>query len=259
MDSSRSGLLSTLIMTIPLIVVPALALLRPPAPDSGPSATRLDASSPDEDFFDEFAEITDVSDGSVANGALADGALADAARQPRSANSASRDSVPRTPLVEPADPFADMFPEPPVGRETPKPESAGSDPHAAANASPAASSSRSGSAALAEPASSAVAPPDRPLAEQRAATGGEADEALLLKQVRDLGATKTFWFAPGGEMTGFVAFLPGDNEHVSYRFEAICRSRVECLRQVHGQAARWRKSHRQSAGKSPSAPEVLKH
>jgi hypothetical protein len=57
MDSSRSGLLSTLLMTLPLIVVPAIALLRPPGPVSGVSTTPLDASDASVDEFLSDSEM----------------------------------------------------------------------------------------------------------------------------------------------------------------------------------------------------------
>ena len=233
MDSSRSGLLSTLIMTIPLIVVPALALLRPPAPDSGTSSTRLDASSSEDEFFDEFAEIMDAAEGSSLT--------ADREAPPWSTPAAPQDSDRRAPAVDPVDPFATMFDEPSVAARTPGPAAEPAPEKSDRNAAP--------------PAAPSVPPPDR----RSAATHGpaathagaedDAGETPLLKQLRDLGATKTIWFAPGGDMTGFAAFLPGDKEHVSYRFEAICRSREECLRQVHGQVARWRDGHRPITGK----------
>jgi hypothetical protein len=54
MDSSRTGLLSTLLMTLPLIVVPAVALLRQPGGVPGISTSSLDAAvtSADDDFGD---------------------------------------------------------------------------------------------------------------------------------------------------------------------------------------------------------------
>ena len=55
MDSSRSGLLSTLLMTLPMIVVPAIALLRPPGQPAGISTSPLDAADTLEDeLFSEF-------------------------------------------------------------------------------------------------------------------------------------------------------------------------------------------------------------
>ena len=57
MDSSRSGLLSTLIMTVPLIVVPAIALLRPASPNPGLTTSALEASAEDDFFSTEFGEF----------------------------------------------------------------------------------------------------------------------------------------------------------------------------------------------------------
>lgn len=44
MDSSRNNLLSTLLMTLPLIVVPLIAMLRPPGPTAGISTAPMAAS-----------------------------------------------------------------------------------------------------------------------------------------------------------------------------------------------------------------------
>ena len=61
MDSSRGGPLSTLILMLPLIVVPALVVLRPPARDSGVSSKDLAASDADSDHFlsdaDDFESV----------------------------------------------------------------------------------------------------------------------------------------------------------------------------------------------------------
>ena len=55
MESSRSGLLSTLLMTLPLIVVPAIALLRPPGQIPSVSTTPLEAADDSaEELLDEF-------------------------------------------------------------------------------------------------------------------------------------------------------------------------------------------------------------
>lgn len=55
MDSSRSGLLSTLLMTLPLIIVPAIALLRPAGGPSGVSQTIVRGSeSPGDASGDEL-------------------------------------------------------------------------------------------------------------------------------------------------------------------------------------------------------------
>ena len=63
MDSTRSGPLSTLILMLPLIVVPALVVLRPAAHDSGLGNNDLTAADGDqfpadgEDFDSMFGEL----------------------------------------------------------------------------------------------------------------------------------------------------------------------------------------------------------
>ncbi|MEO2014326.1 MAG: hypothetical protein ABGZ53_08115 [Fuerstiella sp.] len=80
MESSRGGPLTTFIMMLPLIVVPAIAMLRPSSPEGGLLSSLLSAGSgesslsestgdePDfngfseSDFEGEFAEILDLDD-----------------------------------------------------------------------------------------------------------------------------------------------------------------------------------------------------
>jgi len=61
MDSSRGGPLSTLILMLPLIVVPALVVLRPTEQDSGFSSDDLAAADHDDDHFlsdaDDFDSV----------------------------------------------------------------------------------------------------------------------------------------------------------------------------------------------------------
>ncbi|MCH2210431.1 MAG: hypothetical protein MK110_03960 [Fuerstiella sp.] len=67
MDSSRGGPLSTLILMMPLIVVPALVLLRPPEKDTGFGNTDLGAaenhefSGDPDDFESMFGDSTGLS------------------------------------------------------------------------------------------------------------------------------------------------------------------------------------------------------
>jgi len=51
MDSSRSGLLSTLLMTLPLIIVPAIALLRPAGGPVGVAQTTAQGAESAEDLL----------------------------------------------------------------------------------------------------------------------------------------------------------------------------------------------------------------
>ncbi|MCP4511975.1 MAG: hypothetical protein GY826_36860, partial [Fuerstiella sp.] len=80
MESSRGGPLTTFIMMLPLIVVPAIAMLRPSSPEGGLLSSLLSAGSGDSsvsespgdepdfdgfsesDFEAEFAEILDSDD-----------------------------------------------------------------------------------------------------------------------------------------------------------------------------------------------------
>lgn len=255
MDSSRSGLLSTLIMTVPLIVVPAIALLRPAVPSSGVSTTALDAAaeSPD-DLFSEFDEFgaDSLSNAPLAAQKSPDGAGADdysgwfdnengpsATGQAALTNGAgrSRDSgltsdSPGLALADDigfhSDPFA----------EAPAPSAPAAPALVPRGAAPPDGSSPPGAAALpgAAAPSAAAAAPGVPQA--------QASEDSLLRQVTALGATRTLWFTPGqAPQVGFVAFVPGETPQMSYRFEAIGSSRAEALQQVCAQLLKWRAMH----------------
>ncbi|MCA9012158.1 MAG: hypothetical protein KDB01_20540, partial [Planctomycetaceae bacterium] len=58
MDSSRSGLLSTILMTLPLIVVPTVALLRPPG-QAGIAGVDVAASEDESELHDAFFDELD--------------------------------------------------------------------------------------------------------------------------------------------------------------------------------------------------------
>lgn len=57
MDSSRSGPLSTLILMLPLIVVPALVVLRPPDRSVGVSGSDLTAAADSDEFAGEAGDF----------------------------------------------------------------------------------------------------------------------------------------------------------------------------------------------------------
>ncbi|HCP13336.1 MAG TPA: hypothetical protein DIT89_13465, partial [Planctomycetaceae bacterium] len=61
MDSSRSGLLSTLLMTLPLIIVPSIALLRPAGGPAGVAQTVAQGAQTPDDSPDDFFDGLDTS------------------------------------------------------------------------------------------------------------------------------------------------------------------------------------------------------
>lgn len=80
MDSSRGGPLTTLIMMLPLIVVPAIAMLRPLDLQNGLTSGPLSASQEDEDFaelsefgFDDPAQAKPVNSREVSDYSMSDG------------------------------------------------------------------------------------------------------------------------------------------------------------------------------------------
>lgn len=218
MDSSRSGLLSTLIMTVPLIVVPAIALLRPPVPHPGLSTSDLEASA-DEDFFSGF-----------------DGIGAPSFDDPAMPHQKPADSDGAADFSEYAD---DPAPSSSLNAHTAAP---------GATSGPAIppdpfSAELSRTLATGAPASVAGGPESRP---GSARTDPEAvNESMVLEKLKTLGVSKTLWFSPGGASVGFVAFLAeesiaGTSTSIQYRFEAIGSSRTDALSQVLAQIERWR-------------------
>lgn len=246
MDSSRSGLLSTLLMTLPLIVVPAIALLRPPGPISGVSTAALDASEDGDNFgipgFDEltgpessgekkpkrskssdddFSEIfpdeagdSDDSDRSGKKGEASDEALDDAplfdevdAPKPRSSKTAERGSSRKG--------ASKKKPETEEADETEKPADL-----------------------VRQKAPGALGSPD---------DASDPSSQEIIKQLNAMGAIRTLWFH-AGESTpvGLAVFFRGDTELMRYRFEAVGASRDECARNVLDQVLAWQKSRLQA-------------
>ena len=215
MDSSRSGLLSTLIMTIPLIVVPAIALLRPAAPNQGLATTALEASSGDDFFNEEFGEFS----------------LDDFGNQkPNPQMTTSRTG---------SDDYSELFAEetesnqaPPADHEHSHESNHLEDPFAV---KPGTIAGREADVSTNNAGSNV---PDVSLRNQ----GVEASvEKSLLQQLTTAGAAKTLWFSPGQlGKTGFAAFVPIPQTSTQYRFEAIATTRADAVRNVLQQIVAWR-------------------
>lgn len=69
---------------------------------------------------------------------------------------------------------------------------------------------------------------------------GSLQLSELLQQVSNLGANKTMWFGPGGGQFGFIAFVSAGSDSVSYRFEAISTSPEAAVAEVVGRIQQWR-------------------
>ena len=224
MDSSRSGLLSTFLMTLPLIIVPAIALLRPPGQTSGISDTV--AQGADSTEFEFPAE----SDGLFAGD---EDEKKPGPREPRSTDEefSFSEEIPltdappaksrprRTPDAE-SDDTSDIF------AETPAPtDEVGS------------RDNRSGAESRGK-----SKPPVQPEAVDQSNPIGP-DSEIIVRQLNAMGAIRTMWFdASETAPVGFAAFFRGDTELMRYRFEAVGQTRAECAEDVLQQVTAWRQA-----------------
>ena len=63
---------------------------------------------------------------------------------------------------------------------------------------------------------------------------------IRLQELQRLGASRTIWFTPGSSgQTGFVAFFPTGQGHVTYRFSAIAPTDVQAIDDVLNQVRDW--------------------
>ena len=228
MDSSRSGLLSTLLMTLPLIVVPAVALLRPPG-QPGVSTAPLDASEVDDvdSMFDDFDGFDADPSGAFKKGgeesAAANHKSDDDSKQPSSiddeffedlelTDNNSRESfAPRSApsSVEKSDPFMDEGP----GHDE-------------------------ATAKLQESA-------QRPESDTEEHVE-KSDAKKIVEQLNSMGALKTHWFTAGDKKpVGLAVFFRGDTEQTRIRFEAVGHNRDECAEDVLQQVTRWQQQNPQ--------------
>ena len=203
MDSSRSGPLTTFIMMLPLIVVPAIAMLRPIDTENGWVSKLLSASdgakSPDSELdapdpvnpADEFSAIfgDDSAISTVGNaGASSEALFREAAGESPSAN------------------FSEEF-------QTASATAGEQTPHASFG----------------------------PISQTDATLNDST--ARLIAQLMDMGVTRTLWFSPGDQTVGFVAFFRADQGMLSYRFEAIADSRAAAIQDVMQQVSDWQRNH----------------
>jgi hypothetical protein len=240
MDSSRSGFLSTLLMTLPLIIVPALALLRPPHPSASVSSRNLAA----DEAINEGAELgfpDDFPAGPSADSVSRNSDDVDINAIFGSAENGSANG---------ADTASDKAPKAGEG-DTDQSDgdmpSAGFDPFQE-------SDSGEGSAPMRAPRSRAdKAPAPKAAGDTRPGTAAptgptdpvESDRSSaqrLVQQLNALGSIRTLWFDAGDRTpVGFAAFFRGQTELTVYRFEAVGQTRAECARNVLDQVTAWRR------------------
>jgi hypothetical protein len=219
MDSSRSGLLSTLLMTLPLIVVPALALLRQPGQDVSVSTTRLGASETGEDDFLNELDSLDLSQETSERGS------------------------PKTASPDPSDEDIDwMFgdEESPAGsKPAPKSSSTGS-PRAPRSGRSVADSATTGE-------DSGTSPDfDDEFREVEVSTIS-VDETI--EQLNAMGAVRTMWFeASDRSPVGLAVFFRGDADNERIRFEAVGQTREDCASDVMKQVDQWQTRRNQPTG-----------
>jgi hypothetical protein len=216
MDSSRSGLLSTFLMTLPLIIVPAIALLRPPGQTSGISDTVAKSAEAEEfGFPSEFSEGGKPADSSTSPDEINDdfgfpSEVSDSGSSPK--------------------------PTPPKRRSTPKTEK-DSDIFA-----PDVRSERREleEEEIRDRPSPKAAPSESEVEVSPINSDGPTSETIV-RQLNAMGAVRTLWFDAGETSpVGFAAFFRGDTELMRYRFEAVGQTRTECAENVLKQVTQWR-------------------
>ena len=204
MESSRSGLLSTLLMTLPLIVVPAIALLRPPGQFASVSTTPLEATDDSaEELLDEFDIVESESESRrTRTGRKADGA---------------------------SDEFDELFTESP---SISKSRSADTDRILKHDSAAAFDNDLSNPFDLEESSDDSLTDRETPR------TTGGAER--IVEELNVNGALRTMWFEAGSKTpVGFAAFFRGQTELTRIRFEAVGQSREECAKNVLNQVRQW--------------------
>lgn len=249
MDSSRNGLLSTLLMTLPLIAVPAMALLRPPGQQPGVSTSPLEAkeespedwlddglgsdSEPDEEtplFEDEekpkskpdrskkkhaepeFDGLFDVDPGENKKGKKPVGTKSGGKKanpESKSEASSGRSEAMRDPFIDGE--IEESKPEDSGRTKKTDDESMGSDFKEV-------------------PDSDEVDP---------LPSGPRADE--VVKQLTARGAVRTKWFEAGERYpVGLAVYFRGRNDDEQIRFESVGQTRDDCAADVLKQVDEWK-------------------
>ncbi len=251
MESSRGGMLSTLIMTIPLIVVPAIALLRPPAPNGTSVTGSVEAGTEMDDFGlgeldDDFEEEVGSTDSDSPDNSDR------GSKKPRGSRSRNE--------------FDDLFPEETSkqsefskssdssstgdagefsedrtadsGLEAFGSEASGQDGESAPEFSPNDIDLESTKPSPRDPVSPAPSanPRQGPTSPEDSFAASE-----LIVELNSLGVRKTLWFSPGtNELHGFAAFLNVADQEFLVRFEAIGNTRADAVRDVLQQVRAWK-------------------
>ncbi len=226
MDSSRSGLLSTILMTLPLIVVPAVALLRPPG-QVGVSTVDLEASDGEEDdsMFDGFDGFDADASGSSKKERIGHSVHDHDQSNDRGQGSKAEDDTFRDMDSPDAETQQDFSPR------TPPPRGTNKDPF------------------LDDAVPHQLLPMKRRETEQEPLNGSDSDPAKpdagqIVEELNAMGALKTMWFeADDKTPVGLAVFFRGQTEGTRIRFEAVGPSREECASNILEQVMRWRQQN----------------
>ena len=238
MDSSRSGLLSTILMTLPLIVVPTVALLRPPG-QAGIAGVDVAASEDESGLHDAFFDELDGFDPDKSEASRVDhpdhtSKGGDASHFDGKERNADHDATSEEGLFDSVIPPEGSMRSNFSDRAAPSPK-VQTDPFMDVRV-------QERSAAENRQAPQAVTPPQ---SEQEAdADQAKPDARELISQLNALGALKTVWF-DAGEKTpvGLAVFFRGAKENTRIRFESVGSSREACAEHVLAQVIRWQQQN----------------
>ena len=261
MDSSRNGLLSTLLMTLPLIAVPAMALLRPPGQQPGVSTNPLEAgedSAEDwlsEDLSDDDAVAhDDVSPFGDDHSPEKKTSSRKKAAEPDFDDIFENDRVARAPRPKPGGsarkekaPLVDSFVneanvsedndgalmDPFIDHDEPLPKKRRSETSRRGTSLSERSEERKEATtddAFEEVPSTVEVEPGK--------KGPRADE--VVEQLTARGAVRTKWFEAGDRYpVGLAVYFRGRNDDERIRFEAVGQTREECAADVLKQVEEW--------------------
>jgi len=206
-------------MTLPLIIVPAIALLRPPGQTSGISDTV--AQSAESDGFEFPPEFT-VDSKPKNSSAIPDGVenedVVPAEDSDYDFDSSRKPVAPKRRTPPPAEKVDEIFPAPEDNSEShelPRKE-------------------------IPDKPSRKVVPSESEADISPKGNDVPSSETVV-RQLNALGAVRTLWFDAGeASPVGFAAFFRGDTELMRYRFEAVGQTRAECAENVLKQVTQWR-------------------
>lgn len=225
MDSSRGGPLTTFIMMLPLIVVPAIAMLKPADGSGGIISDLLNAAT------GAPARPESAEDGA---------AETQAGGQLDSFEALFADDAPE---FRTSDGHASSGPPPFAGEGAGSPD--GVTPHQNAPDFSAEDLLAEFDAAgfdSADTTASADAAAGMPPSLHTAPAQLDAKTQGLLATLQKMGVNRTLWFSPDGRRAGFVAFIDAGQGILRYRFESVAGTPVAAVSDVILQIEEWQRT-----------------